>query len=93
MLLRLLIFFAILWFAGKILRFLITGQMRKKQFEQRPSTLVQDPTCGVYFDPRSAVQILDWKGEKKYFCSQECYETFLKENSARIKSSVEPSSR
>jgi len=92
MLLRLLALFAILWFSIKILRFLITGQKRKKQFEPRPSTLVQDPACGVYFEPRSAVQTLDWKGEKKYFCSQECYEIFLKKNSAQIKSDLEPPS-
>jgi len=81
MLLRLLTLFAILWFVGKILRLIAKGS-KKSGVEQSASTLVRDPSCGVYFDPRSAVQTLSKDGEKIFFCSQDCYEKFLKGTSS-----------
>ena len=80
MILRSLIIFAFIWFVGKILRALILGTPPRKRVDQTPPPLVQDPSCGVYFDPRSAAWILTAHGEKKYFCSKECYEKFLRDN-------------
>jgi len=41
--------------------------------------MIQDPLCGVYFPKRNGVG-LDYKGEKLFFCSQECKTKFVHTN-------------
>ncbi len=43
-----------------------------------PSHMVKDPVCGMYMDPRLAVEVED-KGGYFYFCSTECRKKFLAE--------------
>lgn len=43
-------------------------------------TMVKDPVCGMYMDPRLAV-MADYKQEKHYFCSDACRKKFLAEAS------------
>ena len=38
--------------------------------------MIQDPVCGVYFPKGNSVE-LQYKGEKLFFCSQECKATFI----------------
>jgi YHS domain-containing protein len=33
--------------------------------------MVKDPECGVYI-PISQATVMEWEGEKFYFCSNEC---------------------
>jgi YHS domain-containing protein len=52
---------------------------RKKQPGNlgRPGeVLVQDPVCKCYL-PKSQARALDLKGEKVFFCSEECRRKFL----------------
>jgi YHS domain-containing protein len=40
------------------------------------STMVKDPICGMYMDPRLAIR-LENKGASVYFCSEECKKKYL----------------
>jgi len=67
-----------LLFAGRI-----AAARRKKQEKEEPQadTLQEDPVCGRLVPSRQAV-VLERKGEKHYFCSRECRDSFTntKEN-------------
>lgn len=75
MLLRLLALFLILWVIGRLFRALAG---HGKATNRKPPPLVQDPACGLYIDPESAVRTLREDGRTVYFCSQDCYDTYLK---------------
>ena len=52
---------------------------RKKSasnLKQSGEVLVQDPVCKCYL-PRSQAQAADFRGEKVFFCSEECRRKFL----------------
>jgi YHS domain-containing protein len=52
-------------------------QQKKTSNLGRPGeTLVQDPVCKCYL-PRSQARTVDFKGEKIFFCSEECQRKFL----------------
>jgi uncharacterized protein len=38
--------------------------------------MIQDPVCGVYFPKRNGIG-LQYKGEERFFCSQECKTKFV----------------
>ncbi len=40
--------------------------------------MVQDPVCKTYVPKRVALEVNRADGEKEYFCSTECRDTFLK---------------
>ena len=43
-------------------------------------TMVQDPVCGIYF-PRQEGVALHRDGQEKWFCSNECKNKYLNDNS------------
>ena len=52
---------------------------RKKKVQNldRPGeVLVQDPVCKCYL-PKSQARAVDFRGEKVFFCSEECHRKFL----------------
>jgi YHS domain-containing protein len=61
-----------LLFAGRI-----AAARRKKQEKEEPQVdvLQEDPVCGRLVPSRQAV-VLERKGEKHYFCSRECRDSF-----------------
>ena len=73
--------------------YLIYRILRKKPIDSgRPSAqrpvdgegadlMVQDPYCGTYFPKRDAVHAR-LHGKDLYFCSQECKENFMTEQTA-----------
>jgi uncharacterized protein len=51
--------------------------------EQIDDLMIQDPYCEVYF-PRKEGHHLRFKGEDLYFCSPECRDKYLKENTGGV---------
>ena len=52
---------------------------RKKKtpnLDRAGEVLVQDPVCKCYL-PKSQARAVDFKGEKVFFCSEECHRKFL----------------
>ncbi|MBP1713634.1 MAG: hypothetical protein H6Q42_1837 [Deltaproteobacteria bacterium] len=52
---------------------------RKKKapnLDRAGEVLVQDPVCKCYI-PKSQARAIDFKGEKVFFCSEECHKKFL----------------
>ncbi len=78
-----LLIFAI---AGYVLYRLFMNDKNKKNTDEQKimekkianGELVQDPTCGTYVDPESAITVKS--GEQKiYFCSYECRDAYIKQ--------------
>lgn len=38
--------------------------------------MVRDPVCGMEVDQSRAAAVLDYKGQKFYFCALSCYDAF-----------------
>lgn len=49
---------------------------RTQNIEREGEVLVQDPVCKCYI-PKSQAQAVDFRGEKVFFCSEECHRKFL----------------
>jgi YHS domain-containing protein len=79
-LLRFLIIIVALWLLRRLLAS-VFGEPPKRprgNSGSRPveaGQMVKDPVCGMYMDPRLAVQ-LQSRGGSFYFCSKECREKF-----------------
>lgn len=41
------------------------------------SDLVKDPVCGMEIRPEDAAAVEDHDGQRFYFCSEACHQTFL----------------
>ena len=37
---------------------------------------VKDPVCSMMIDPQNAVATSEYQGQRYYFCSRDCKETF-----------------
>ena len=81
---RILAFLGVLW----LLRLLIGALAGKaiKSNRSGPETVrtktVKDPVCGMYMDPRLAIQHQEQAGTI-YFCSETCRDQYLKDTSVR----------
>ena len=86
MLIRLIIFFILVYFFSKILKKLFvklgSGKSRINSstlfgsYNTRPvNVMVQDPVCKVYFPKRDTLTVVR-SGTTYYFCSKECLEKF-----------------
>jgi YHS domain-containing protein len=78
---RILIYISTLFLIGKLLQrfFPMLGRQDPRggtQSRTAGRTMVKDPMCGMYMDPRLAVKA-DYKQEKLYFCSEACRQKFL----------------
>ncbi len=51
--------------------------INSEESSRPPSNLKVDPVCGMLVDPVSAEFVAEYRGEKVYFCSESCRETFL----------------
>ncbi len=79
---RLILFIILFVILYAILRILIQGTplWRKKSSQKmEPEELVQDPYCQTYIPKRSAVRKRIF-GKDYYFCTQECFENFIKKS-------------
>lgn len=80
--LRFLIIIVALWLLRRFLGALV-GEPRRSQTQPRaakpiaPNQMVKDPVCGMYMDPRLAVEVQNQAGGYFYFCSNECRQKFL----------------
>ena len=76
---RLIIYFVIIYFAINLVKALITP---KKTYENKDSNLgedmVEDPYCGTFIPKSSALEKKSG-GEKLYFCSKECWQRYKDE--------------
>ncbi len=86
--LRFLIIIVALWFLRRFLAMLV-GEPRRSQQPPRGrktaalNQMVKDPVCGMYMDPRLAVEVQSQGGGHFYFCSAECRQKFLAEPRSR----------
>lgn len=46
---------------------------------QKAPKMVRDPVCGMLIEKRRAVQTFEQDGERYYFCSQNCSDSFREE--------------
>lgn len=85
MLLRLIIFAAVAFFAYLLLRRTLAGlggrAAPRAEREHEVPQLVQDPNCGVYVDRAEAVR-RDVPGGVLFFCSARCAEQHLGKKTA-----------
>ncbi len=49
---------------------------RTQNLDRTGEVLVQDPVCKCYL-PKSQARAVDFRGEKLFFCSEECQRKFL----------------
>jgi YHS domain-containing protein len=86
MILRLLIFWAILYFGYRAIKSImfgaITHQHREPLQNNRQQTvideMVQDPICGVYFPRKDGIRA-KMNGQEILFCSKACKDKFLEQ--------------
>ncbi len=80
---RFLVIIIALWFLRRILASVFgepTKRTRANPGNRAPTAanpMVKDPVCGMYMDPRLAVE-LQSRGGQFYFCSNECRQKFIK---------------
>ncbi len=55
---------------------LFPKKQNPKNFRRKEETLVQDPVCKCYV-PQSQAVAVEFKGQKVFFCSEECRKKFL----------------
>jgi len=88
MILRLLIFWALLYFGYRAIKTIMFGalthQHREPLHNHKQQTvideMVQDPICGVYFPRKDGVRAII-KGQEFLFCSKKCKDKFLEQQS------------
>jgi len=54
---------------------LFPKKQKGQQLRGEGETLVQDPVCKCYV-PQSQAMVIDFKGKKVFFCSEECRKKF-----------------
>lgn len=81
-LIRFLVIIILLWLLRRVLAS-VFGDGRKINSSRQAATtarasskMVKDPVCGMYMDPRLAVELQSREGPF-YFCSNECRKKFL----------------
>lgn len=87
MLIRLIIFFLLIYLIYRIIksfnRTRLDRNINKNKTKSMPISgedLVEDPVCHIYF-PVSQAYKKEIAGKIHYFCSKECYELFLSKKS------------
>ena len=85
---RLLVFIMLVWGAYHLIKkitkaYFASFHPRQDQYgSDSDAELIRDPQCGAYFMKQKGVQgVID--GQVVYFCSQRCYERYLKSRSAK----------
>jgi YHS domain-containing protein len=79
---RFLIIIVLLWVLRRVLASIfgdgrrVSGARRSGVPPQPSSKMVKDPVCGMYMDPRLAVELQSREGQF-YFCSKECRQKFI----------------
>jgi YHS domain-containing protein len=77
-LLKLVAFIIALWILRRFLGSIFGEPRRQVHSRSQPvkkESMVKDPVCGMYMDPRLAVS-LNRRGASVYFCSDECRRKF-----------------
>ncbi|MBN2319769.1 MAG: YHS domain-containing protein [Acidobacteria bacterium] len=92
LIIRILIFILAIWLLRQLLTIFIlkkkTGSASGKT-SNSGKNMVKDPVCGMYMDPRLAVKH-ETKTGVFYFCSEQCKNKFLLENSGQQSSKTPP---
>jgi len=73
---RLIIYFAIIYFAINLIKALISPKVKDKgENNSSGEYMVEDPCCGTFIPKSSALEKKSG-GEKLYFCSKECWQQY-----------------
>ena len=73
---RLIIYFTIIYFAINLIKALISPKKRTTGKNSNSSEyMVEDPYCGTFIPKSSAIKKKSG-GEKLYFCSKECWQKY-----------------
>ncbi len=73
---RLIIYFTIIYFAINFIKALISPKKSNKSKNNNlAEDLVEDPYCGTFIPKSSAIEKKSG-GEKLYFCSKECWQQY-----------------
>ncbi|MBU1054419.1 MAG: YHS domain-containing protein [Proteobacteria bacterium] len=85
-----LIIYILLFFCGyKMLKYLMTPSASSDSKTDSKSDaadklsdnlMIKDPVCEVYFPKKEGI-FLNYGGQEMYFCSTECRDKFIKQNS------------
>jgi YHS domain-containing protein len=54
-----------------------TGGNREREVAMTDTNTVKDPVCGMSLTPMTATTSTDLDGQTYYFCSEDCYHTFI----------------
>ena len=71
---RLIIYFAIIYFAINLIKALISPKKSNKS-KNSVEDMVEDPYCGTFIPKSSALEKKSG-GKKLYFCSKECWQQY-----------------
>lgn len=71
---RLIIYFAIIYFVINFIKALISPKNSNKS-KDSGEDMVEDPYCGTFI-PKSSALEKKAGGEKLYFCSKECWQQY-----------------
>ena len=73
---RLIIYFAIIYFAINLIKALISPKKNgKSKNNNSGEDMVEDPNCGTFIPKSSALEKKSG-GEKLYFCSKKCWQQY-----------------
>ena len=73
---RLIIYFAIIYFAINLIKALISPKINgKSRNNNSGEDMVEDPNCRTFIPKSSALEKKSG-GEKLYFCSKECWQQY-----------------
>ena len=73
---RLIIYFAIIYFAINLIKALISTRKSDQSKNNNASEdMVEDPYCGTFI-PKSSALEKKFGGKKIYFCSKECWQQY-----------------
>lgn len=76
MIIRLIIYLILIYFAVKLLRGILRPlQMKNKDSADETEEMIKDPECGIYIPKKDALD-KKIKGERYSFCSDECYKKY-----------------
>ncbi len=82
---RLIIYILLIFIVYKIFKYLSAPPVSSKNKVYRKTDAVddimlKDPVCEVYFPKKDGI-FLNFSGKEMYFCSPECRDKFVKQNS------------
>lgn len=82
---KLIIYILLIFFGYKVFKYLMTPSASSEKNTYQKSNevdnlMLKDPVCDVYFPKKDGVY-LNYGGKEMYFCSTECKDKFIKQNS------------